>query len=1326
MNISNIRFAAALLASASACLAFTEPKTLYVDASKPAGSGDGLSEATAFHTIQEAIDAASTTETDTILVAPGDYNEGYRDNVFSFTVGGFTVKPRIRVYINRKVKLVATGRRGETVIWGDYGSLSTLEKNGSYEYDGENGNDGSIAYSRDAVQCIVVSSSAAGSVIKGFTLRNGITHQSTLSGYAAGGIFYATRGLNSSAFYAVDCDFENCGGRGAGGMASGTAIGCRFTRCWALNTAKFGAAIYQAYAVNCIFYGNGTRGSGGENTPVAANSGILVNCTFANNYSRNGWRDTRSSPSARYYNCVNYDNERTCEDSGGVATNCVVDFSTSVALSVGEGSTVVSFNQDTAVKTNLCVCPMTGDWRPVAGGLLDGTGVREYLSLDFIPEEYRDCDFYGDKIPAGAPVPIGVVMPSVQPASGALRLRDYKFSVNGNDAAIVNCYIQSAVWPAQVELGASSRDGKAFSHYNLEDLFHCRGKYSTICQLLPQFSAGTAPYNVTMKLTTATLYVGNAEGQSNASDSNSGTSSAPYATIQKALDRIAETGKATLVRVRPGHYSTGSRTDNRGHLARVVVPESITAYVVAEGGPDVTFIHGEPDTDTLENATLPGCGPNAVHCVSAPNNATFFLVGFTLTDSYSFTCDGSDNSGREGAAFSAYFGTYDSSQKAYDCVFTGNHGISSCGYQATFVRCLFTNNVDCGKYGVLGNSLASACIFAKNRTTVSDGSLPTATGTHLYNCTVYEPFAKSTQAAAANNAKVVNTVFAQVGKVVDPASNGTAVGNVIDALSDNITKEGNVHADPRIGGAWGDYRPLAESQVFGAGVASDPYGVSTRKFMMAHIRGDFENRPVVRPDGTVVAGAMTECREYRTAYADAVNGDDGNEGASAGAAKRTLKAAVEAGCDGTIVVKPGRYDSGEMACSGTAVHGGTPSLRCRVIVPKNTTLVSESGPEDTVIVGAAASDSTGDAQGFGRGADALRCVFLESGATLRGFTVTGGRTAVNDSGDYVDDGFGAGILGRSRGTSVENCIVSNNFASCGGGGAYTSFRNCRILDNRAGRYAGVARHSSLYGCYIAGNRGSNPIDAYVNVVNCTFGEGNDNLAGSAAHILQNGGSSSKVWNCVNLSAVSANTMTQNGPDFRNCLFAKEARYSLANQTDVSFEYTLSELRAMFSDGVPLSSSVATVDAGYSGAESLLGETDLAEVRRVMNGRIDVGAYEFDWRTEYSANIPRKAVVREASSGVTLANGRVTLSDGANLVLETTATDRKFVQVALSGEGTLRVYHDGVLIDTRTSSGVVAFEPGIGAQLAFAYESSSGGTAAICRVLGEGGAMMIVR
>ena len=107
------------------------------------------------------------------------------------------------------------------------------------------------------------------------------------------------------------------------------------------------------------------------------------------------------------------------------------------------------------------------------------------------------------------------------------------------------------------------------------------------------------------------------------SDSPNGSESAPYRSIQYAVDAAAE---GDTVKVRPGVYDAGETAGPGGTLARVVIDKAIT--LESTDGKDRTFVIGQkgngPD----------GAGAGAVRCLVICNGAAAVVKGFTLADGH--------------------------------------------------------------------------------------------------------------------------------------------------------------------------------------------------------------------------------------------------------------------------------------------------------------------------------------------------------------------------------------------------------------------------------------------------------------------------------------------------------------------------------------------------------------------------------------------------------------------------------------------------------------------------------------------------------------------
>jgi len=150
-----------------------------------------------------------------------------------------------------------------------------------------------------------------------------------------------------------------------------------------------------------------------------------------------------------------------------------------------------------------------------------------------------------------------------------------------------------------------------------------------------------------------------------------------------------------------------------------------------------------------------------------------------------------------------------------------------------------------------------------------------------------------------------------------------------------------------------------------------------------------------------------------------------------------------------VLVSNGTYEVG-----GRALNGGVTN---RVAVTKPIVIQSVNGPDWTTILG---HSFIGD--------NAVRGVYLASGAALSGFRVLDGATW--SSGNADRDASGGGVWCESLGSVVTNCLILENSAHNLAGGVYRgTLYNCRIHGNTSD-YGGGAHSATLYNCQLEGNR----------------------------------------------------------------------------------------------------------------------------------------------------------------------------------------------------------------------------------------------------------------
>ncbi len=172
-------------------------------------------------------------------------------------------------------------------------------------------------------------------------------------------------------------------------------------------------------------------------------------------------------------------------------------------------------------------------------------------------------------------------------------------------------------------------------------------------------------------------------------------------------------------------------------------------------------------------------------------------------------------------------------------------------------------------------------------------------------------------------------------------------------------------------------------------------------------------------------------------------------------AAATIQDAIDAAyAGGVVVVAPGTY--AENSC----VQYG---MSNRVGIAKPLTVMAVSGnPNETIIVGQGPP-----------GSSAIRCAYIGDNGLLTGFTLSNGFSRLDGVWDYEETGGGAWC---ENGGTVSNCIVCCCGANSGGGiylNYYGSVCSSIIRDNVAFNSGGgiySKENSSINTCIISGNR----------------------------------------------------------------------------------------------------------------------------------------------------------------------------------------------------------------------------------------------------------------
>ena len=1041
---------------------------------------------------------------------------------------------------------------------------------------------------------------------------------------------------------------------------------------------------------------------------------------------------------------------------------------------------------------NQVMSTATDDWHPIAGSSAVTAGSSEHLSLITVPSDCANKDLFGDDIvPSGGVIAAGAVQTALTPAGGRLFF-SFSGKIGGDFVRQTGTYAYPSSYPTQWNAKAST-SGRYLVRYKLGDRWMPPEMDDSIWLMPPPSLEDSV--TATYELTDNAVYV-NPHPEVGSDENGDGTAAAPYRTLQKAVTEVTSpaivfaaagtyddgggflqgcSNRVTFSRKNLRIVGAGADcTFIKGQsdpdtLSAASIPgcgaNAMRCVACADGGGSVqgfTLVGGRTQTSTstsvaegyrggavwfsgannfyVTDCVISDCcgriwgvlrGTTAMRCRFKGCRASQSLFHDSATWGVAFcefdsACTNETAAGGivngfnyhvsiAGASALAPFGD-DSRYKAACVVGKG----SSVSASANLAGCLFGDvatisaasgyvvgdprfvDPATGDLRVLGGSPA-----------ITVGEKPTATnyGTNywLYSSSDIDGnrivFTADGRPMAGARMATVNGVYvsdATGALVVSGGSTGVNVIGEEDSISISMNK--------------GASRPCAGVVVNGTTNCFDD------------IDGTYVVTGAATADGTV------EIAPWLTAdwYVDAEDGvDDANHpGFTPDTAKRTLAAilAIATTRGDTVHAAPGVYRDGEMQ---DTISGAT---KCRAYVRTGVTLVSDEGPDETAIEGAAAPE--GDARGLGSGA--MRCVSLDLDSSISGFTLRGGRTSSEDA--Y--SGRGGGVLGCSTTTGghlrmrVENCVVSNCVAYNGAGVFRVSAIKSRLCGNKGVSNNGgaVTHNCALYGCRVDGNYGRAIVYAAYMVNGCTIGPGNRNLADTAAS--EYAVSTPNVADVLYNSLIYGKVLEKSSLNAYRCYVA--GTIPDAQLMDGSLKLTSAEL-SLDEKGRPVIGQNAGIDMANPAyfPSDILDGVDLLGGQRVYNGALDIGAAEADWRESYGRALGRRVEVTRADPGV-LDNG----GDGVlvtNGVLVATwakgpsdGNVRHMFNAAVTGNGTLTVLLDGEEFATLTAADgaqTLSFKSADASKnLEFAYVPGEGdaGGARLASFRHENGFRMIIR
>jgi hypothetical protein len=317
--------------------------------------------------------------------------------------------------------------------------------------------------------------------------------------------------------------------------------------------------------------------------------------------------------------------------------------------------------------------------------------------------------------------------------------------------------------------------------------------------------------------------------------------------------------------------------------------------------------------------------------------------------------------------------------------------------------------------------------------------------------------------------------------------------------------------------------------------------------------------------------------------------------------KKTLAAAVESASDSRSDI------SIVKAAAGTYAEGSMSSSKgpARVALPSGIKLEG-AGADVTFIEGAQATYPLKN----GCGTNSLRCVNLADSAILKGFTLRNGYAWYKGVEGY--DYSGGGSIGSGL---VVDCVYSNNVSCYRGGNVHNgTFVRCYFGPAIAEGY-NIFRYQKMIDCVFALGDNYSYIynQDYAKFFNCTFITGVPKSDSNRETQIYNSlllNDLALVGSCKLFSCLSVGSLTS------NCAEGDEYNRFGINSSKLRMESgTCRPLKGSLArdagDGDGTANYRSLITDGWRKAWiAELGDKDFAGGKRVLDGRIDVGAGEF--------------------------------------------------------------------------------------------------------------------
>jgi len=682
-------------------------------------------------------------------------------------------------------------------------------------------------------------------------------------------------------------------------------------------------------------------------------------------------------------------------------------------------------------------------------------------------------------------------------------------------------------------------------------------------------------------------------------DANAGSTSAPFLTLEHALDECGCPGNT--IRVDAGTYSDDNLVLSvDGTAAAFKIVGAGEALTIFDCDVDVVTterfmtINGDADNITISDMTIKDADVS-------DNGAAFNLTttgSITFEDLIIDNCDLA-STGDKGAGF---YVSSSSTATIDRCIFRNNNTYNS---SSSYGACIYTE----------GTTTVQNCLMYDNNTnyssTLSSGMIHNVTGTlNVYNCTITENTETGTYAAdlyiSSGTASIYNCIIFN-NQGTDAVYEGTATVGLHYSLyetgtSGTITTSNNLtnsDVDPIFMDTSTDnFKISAISPALDAGdetsmptidineIARGSSGVNTQS---TYDMGCYENECV--PGTYYVNDASTTGDVWVTAV-----GNDANAGTTAAPFLTITEALKVCGCDNnSLKVDAGTYSDDDLSMSASSFT------------------MQGAGADLTIVDGDADADATERFMTVNVAATS----FTVSDMTIKDMDVSDNGAAFNitssgsitlqdliiDNCDLSSSGDkGAGVYVSSSSTAtIDRCIFRNNntynsstsYGSCIYTEGTTTVQNCLMYDNNT-------NYSSTLNSGVIHN-----VSGTANIYNCTITE-NTETGTYRADVYASSGTVTAT-NCIiyNNQGTDAFYRASGTSSFTYSLFDTGSSGTITESNND--EASAPSFTNAAGDDFTIGSGSACENTGTG---TSMPTYDLVEATRPYGGAHDIGAYEY--------------------------------------------------------------------------------------------------------------------